>query len=460
MRDRDTYAEPFKIKVVEPIKMTTREYRERAIKEAFYNVFNLKSEDVYIDLLTDSGTSAMSDAQWAAMMQGDEAYAGSKSFFRLKEVVKEVFGYEYVLPTHQGRAAENVLMSALVKPGQRVLGNMHFDTTEGHIKLRGAVPVNLLAAEGYVPSFEAPFKGNIDIDLLRKEIRTHGREAIPFVLITVTCNNNGGQPVSMENIAKVSEIARGAGIPVFFDAARFAENAYFIKMREPGYADKSVAEIAREMFSYGDGCLMSSKKDGLVNIGGFIATNRKDIYDKALEWLIPYEGFATYGGMAGRDLAALAQGLTEVTDELYLENRIGQVAYLGRKLIDLGVPIIRPTGGHGVYVDAAEFLPHIPRSEFPAQALVVELYVEGGIRGVELGTCAFGHTDPETGKQVPSKLELVRLAIPRRVYTDRHMDRVAAAFAAIKERRSALRGFRLTYEAPVLRHFTARFERL
>ena len=458
-RERDQYAEPYRIKVVESIRQTSRAERERLIREAGYNVFSLPSEAVYIDLLTDSGTSAMSDSQWAGIMMGDEAYAGSRNYAHLKESVKEVMGFDYVLPTHQGRGAEHVLMAALVKPGDRVLGNMHFDTTEGHILLRGAQPVNCLAAKGYRVSEEAPFKGDFDLEKLEEEIRK-GPDKVPFVLITVTCNNNGGQPVSMGNIKGVRRVASKYGVRVFFDAARFAENCWFIKQMEPGYQDKSVREIAREMFSYGDGCTMSAKKDALVNIGGFLALRDEETYRKAIEWQIPFEGFVTYGGLAGRDLEAMARGLREAMDENYLEDRIGQVRLLGDLLVKAGVPIVRPTGGHGVYVDAQALLPHLPRKEFPAQALVVEMYLEGGVRGVELGGCAFGHVDPATGQDVWPELELVRLAIPRRVYTDRHMAYVAKTLKTLKMRAPTIRGLKLVYQAPVLRHFTARFERL
>jgi len=446
--------------MVEPIKMTTREERIGKIEGAGYNVFNLRAEDVYIDLLTDSGTPAMSDTQWAALMCGDEAYAGSKSFYRFRDVVRNITGYEYVIPAHQGRGAEHVIMTALVKDGDAVLGNMHFDTTMGHILLRGAEPVNVLKKEGYEVESTEPFKGNIDIEALERELDKRGSEKVPFVLMTVTCNSNGGQPVSMENIKAASEIAHKHNVPLFFDCARFAENSWFIKNREPGYENKSLLEIAQEMFSYGDGCIMSAKKDALVNIGGFAAVRDPDIYHKAIEWEIPFEGYLTYGGLAGRDLEAMAQGLSEVLDDDYLEDRIGQVAYLADLLLERGVPVITPAGGHGVYVDAKAVLPHIPQSEFPAQAMTVELYIEGGVRGVELGACAFARTDPATGETIYPELELVRLAIPRRVYTDRHMLQVARAFEGILERRSSIRGLRITYEAPVLRHFTAEFERV
>jgi tryptophanase len=458
-RSRDEYAEPFRIKMVEMLRQTTREERERLIEEAGYNIFSLPSDAVYIDLLTDSGTSAMSDRQWAGLMSGDEAYAGSRNYHKLVRSVKEIMGFDFVAPTHQGRGAEHILMNMFVKKGDRVLGNMHFDTTEGHILLREAEPVNCLAEEGYRVADKALFKGNFDLHKLEEEIRKDP-EKVPLILITVTCNNNGGQPVSMENIRGVSRIAKRYGIPVFFDAARFSENCWFIKKLEPGYADKSIPEIAREMFSYGDGCTMSAKKDALVNIGGFLAFRDEAMHRKAIEWQIPFEGFATYGGLAGRDMEAIARGLREVVDESYLEDRIGQVRYLGDLLIEAGIPIVRPTGGHGVYVDAAAMFPHLPRKEFPAQALVVELYIEGGIRGVELGGCAFGRVDPETGEDIWPAFELVRLAVPRRVYTDRHMAQVAKALSRVKERASSVRGLRLTYQAPVLRHFTAKFERV
>ncbi|MGB4753315.1 MAG: tryptophanase [Bacillota bacterium] len=460
MRPRSEYAEPYRIKVVEPIELTTREEREKIIKEAGYNVFNIPSDKVYIDLLTDSGTSAMSNHQWAGLMLGDEAYAGGRNFYHLRDTVREITGFEHVLPTHQGRAAENILTTMLVKPGQRVLGNMHFDTTEGHIRLKGGEPVNLVIKEGLKTAMRHPFKGNIDIGRLIEEIETYSKEGISCINITVTCNSNGGQPVAMENIREVRRIAKEHSIPVFLDAARFAENAYFIREREEGYGNKSIAEIAREMFSYADGFTMSAKKDGLVNIGGIFATRDEELYKKACQWGIVYEGFLTYGGLAGRDLEAMAQGLKEVLNEDYLESRIGQVAYLGESLLEHGIPIIEPVGGHGVYLDAKRFLPDIPQSTFPAQALVVELYVEAGIRAVELGTAAFGRRDEETGEMIYPALELVRLAVPRRVYTDRHMDMVVRALRNIRERRDEIRGLKLICEAPVLRHFTAEFERL
>lgn len=451
-------AEPFKIKMIEPIRLLPPAERRAAIEAAGYNIFSLPAEAVYIDLLTDSGTAAMSDRQWSALMAGDESYAGSRSYYRLQESVASIFGYPHVAPTHQGRAAEHILMTMLVKPGDRVLGNMHFDTTLGHILLKGAEPVNLVTAQGLDPQIEAPFKGDFDLAQLETELDKHsaGAHHVPLVLITVTCNNNGGQPVSMANIRAVSALARKHGVPVFFDAARFAENCYFIREREPGYADRSITAIAREMFSYGDGCTMSAKKDGLVNIGGFLAFQSEDMYRQAVEWQIPFEGFATYGGLAGRDLAALAQGLTEVVEPDYLAYRIGQVGYLAGLLDEAGVPRVRPTGGHGVYIDAGAVLPDMPRERFPGQAVTVALYEAGGVRGVELGSLAFAHVDPVSGETVYPARELVRLAVPRRVYTDRHMEHVAATCAAMWQARESLPGYVIEYEAPVLRHFTAR----
>jgi len=458
VRDRSKYAEPFKIKVVEPISLLPREQRLRAIREAGYNIFNLRSEAVYIDLLTDSGTSAMSDRQWAGIMLGDESYAGSRNYAHLQKAVEEVFGYPFVAPTHQGRAAEHILMTMFVKPGDRVLGNMHFDTTQGHILLKGAEPVNLVKADGLVPGNELPFKGDIDLDRLRAELELHaaGRQRVPLLLITVTCNNNGGQPVSMANIRDAAGIAREYGVPVFFDAARFAENCYFIREREAGFGGSCIDEIAREMFSYGDGCTMSAKKDGLVNIGGFLAFRDEETYRRAVEWEIVYEGFATYGGLAGRDLEALARGLREVTDPAYLEDRIGQVRYLAGLLDDAGIPRVRPSGGHGVYVDAGAMLPGVAPDLFPGQAVAVALYEEGGVRAVELGSLAFARKDPDTGVTVHPPNQLVRMAVPRRVYTDRHMNHVGRAMEAVWRRRAELRGFRLVWEAAALRHFTAR----
>lgn len=461
MRERHLYAEPFKIKMVEPIRLISHEERKRVIKEAHYNLFNLKAEDVYIDFLSDSGCSAMSTNQWAGMMLGDEAYAGCKNFFHMKDAVKDIFGYEYMIITHQGRAAENILMNMFVKPGDIVLGNMHFDTTIGHIGMRNATPVNLICPEGLDTSSTAPFKGNIDLNKLEEAIEKYGREKIPFILITVTCNNNGGQPVSMANIKAASTIAKKNGIPLFFDTARYAENCYFIKTREPGYENKSTIEIACEMFSYGDGATMSSKKDALVNIGGFIAfKDNPKWYEQASQFQICFEGFKTYGGLSGRDIEALARGLYEGIDEEYLEDRTGQIAYLGDGLMAEGIPIQGPAGGHGIYIDARKMLPHIPQDEFPAQSLVIELYEEGGIRGCEIGSSALGYRDKNTGEYVWPELDMVRLAVPRRVYTDRHMDMVIEALKRINKRKDQIRGMKRTYEASVMAHFTARFEKL
>ena len=461
MRNRWEYAEPYKIKMIEAIELKPKKHRLQAIKQAGYNVFNLKAEDVYIDLLTDSGTSAMSNKQWASIFLGDESYAGAKSYFNFVKAVKDIFGYEYIVPTHQGRAAENVVMGMFVSEGQRVLGNMHFDTTEGHIQLRKATPVNLLKEEGYETAYETPFKGNMDLERLEDELKSGvSNNKIPFVMMTVTCNSNGGQPVSMENIKAASEITHRYGLPFFFDAARFAENCYYIKTREKGYENKTIKEIAREMFSYGDGATMSSKKDALVNIGGFFAIkNNEEFYKVATQRQIQYEGFKTYGGLAGRDLEAIATGLYEGMDISYLEDRIGQVKYLGDKLIKLGVPLQMPVGGHGVFIDAKKLLPDLKQKYFPAQALTVALYEEGGIRGVELGTCAFGKIDPKTGQEIFPDLELVRLAVPRRVYTDRHMDAIADTVAKIVDNKSIVK--RLSLTSPpnlVMRHFTAQFE--
>lgn len=456
-------AEPFRIKVVEPIKRTTRAQREQWIKEAHYNVFKLHADHVYVDMLTDSGTSAMSGNQWGGVMMGDESYAGSKSFFNLQRSVEDITGFKFVQPTHQGRAADFIMAKLYVKKGGYVLGNLHFDSFKGHAEIAGAIPIDLIIEEGRrVNSIEHPFKGNMDIEKLNAFIKENGAENIPLIIITVTSNGNGGQPVSMENIRSVSEIARANGIPFMIDAARFAENCYFIKQREPGYQDKEMIEITRELFSYADGCVMSSKKDGLVNIGGFICTRHEDLFPQINQLAIINEGFVTYGGMSGRDLEALAIGLYEGIQEDYLSYRIAQVAYLGDQLAERGIPIIRPTGGHGVYVDAQQFYPHIPQSQFPGQALVVELYRTAGVRGVELGSCAFSKKDPKTGEIIYPDLEVVRLTVSRRVYTDRHMDVVVNALEDVYKRRDQMKGLRITYEGPILslRHFTARFELL
>jgi len=453
------FAESYKIKAVETIRRTTREERERYIREADYNLFNLKSEYVFIDLLTDSGTGAMSDKQWAAIMLGDESYAGASSYYNMKEAIKDLLGFDYFLPTHQGRAAENVLFSVLVKEGDLVPGNSHFDTTKGHIEFRKAKCVDCTIDEAFDSTLIHPFKGNLDLNKLEELFKTNPKEKIPFVLITVTCNTSGGQPVSMENIREVSSLARRYDIPVYVDSARFAENAYFIKLREDGYANKTIREIVREMFSYADGMTMSSKKDAIVNMGGFVAFRHKDIFEKAGVYNIIYEGFLTYGGMSGRDMNALAQGLYEGTDFDYLETRVKQVEYLGGKLIEMGIPIMQPIGGHAIFVDAKLFLPQIPKEEFIAQTLGIELYIEGGVRGVEIGTL-LADRDPVSRENRYPNLELLRLAIPRRVYTNNHMDYIAASLYNVWERREKItKGFSIVSEAPIMRHFTVRLRK-
>jgi len=455
-----TIIEPFRIKVVEPIRMTTPQERERYLREAGYNLFLIKSEHVIIDLLTDSGTAAMSSEQWAAMMRGDESYAGSSSFYRFEAVVRDIFGFTHVIPTHQGRAAERILFSLLCRPGHIVPSNTHFDTTRANIEYVGAQAVDLPIPEFYKPSVYHPFKGNMDTEALRALIRRVGPERIPLVMLTVTNNSGGGQPVSMANIREVKAICAEYGIPLYLDACRFAENAYFIKLREEGYAEKSVREIAREMFSYADGCTMSAKKDGLANIGGFLCTNDDRLAQQEKDLLILTEGFPTYGGLAGRDLEAIAVGLQEVLDEDYLQYRFASIRYLGQHIAEAGVPIVQPPGGHAIYIDAGAMLPHIPPRQYPAQALAVELYREAGIRSVEIGSVMFGRRDPQTGEEIPAPMELVRLAIPRRVYTQSHIDYVIEAILQVHKRRETLRGYRIVWQAPFLRHFTARFEPL
>ena len=454
------YAEPYKIKMVESIKRSTLAERQKWIKKAHFNLFNLSSDKVFIDLLTDSGTGAMSDKQWSAMMSGDESYAGSTSFLKLKKVVKKITGYTYFLPTHQGRAAENVLFSVMVKEGDLVPGNSHFDTTKGHIEFRKATAVDCTIDEAFNTTIHHPFKGNIDLDKLKKVFNETPKDKIPFVIHTITCNSSGGQPVSMDNIKAVSKLCKSYDIPLIFDSARFAENAYFIKTREKGYRDKSIKEIAKEVFSYGDGMTMSAKKDGLVNMGGFIALNNEEIYKQATVFNIMYEGFITYGGMNGRDMAALAVGLDEATEFDYLESRIEQVAYLGRKLTDFGVPVLQPFGGHAIFIDANKFVPTIPRDEYRAQALAIELYVIGGIRGVEIGT-VLADRDPFTRKNRYPELELVRLAIPRRTYSLNHMDYIAAVLKNVYDSRDqAKSGYKIIDEAPIMRHFTVKFKKI
>ncbi len=448
------FAESYKIKMVEPIRRSTREEREQWIKEANYNLFKLKSDQVFIDLLTDSGTGAMSDRQWSEMMLGDESYAGASSYFKMKNTIKEILGFDHFLPTHQGRAAENVLFSVLVKAGDVVPGNSHFDTTKGHIEYRKATAIDCTIDEAFDTTVEHPFKGNIDLNKLEKILKDTPQEKIPFVVVTLTNNSSGGQPVSMENIKAVRKLADKYGAKLMFDSARFAENAYFIKKREPGYADKTIREIVLEMFSHADSMTMSSKKDAIVNIGGFTAMRSKELYDKASVFNIMYEGYLTYGGLSGRDMNALAQGLREGTEYDYLDTRISQVAYLGQKLAEYGVPVQHPFGGHAIFVDAKRFLSHLPKEQFQAQTLAVELYIEAGIRGVEIGAL-LADRDPVTRENRYPDLELLRLAIPRRVYTNNHMDYIAAALANVYERRhSIVKGLKIVNEAPIMRHFT------
>jgi len=453
-------SEPFKIKVVEPIRRTTREERDRLLRNAGYNLFQVPAESVYVDLLTDSGTSAMSDHQWAGLMLGDESYAGSKNYYHFEETVRSIFGYKHVIPTHQGRMAENLLFSTVVKPGMCVPNNIHFDTTRANVEHQGAQALDVVVKEAYDPHCELPFKGNMDLVSLEETINRVGRDHIPLVMLTITNNSGGGQPVSLGNIRQTRDLLNRYRIPLFFDACRFAENCFFIKEREPGYASKSVLDIAQELFSYGDGCTMSAKKDGLVNIGGFLSLNDDRWAQDITNMLILVEGFPTYGGLAGRDLEAMARGLREVLDEDYLSFRVGQVRYLGELLDQAHVPILKPIGGHAVYLNAKEFLTHLPQDQFPAQSLAVALYREYGIRGVEIGTLMFGQKDAATGRTIHPALEMVRLAIPRRVYTNMQITYVAESIIELYRRREGIHGFALTYEAPMLRHFTARFEEL
>jgi len=454
-----TIIEPFKIKSVEPIRFTTKEERARLIQEAGYNPFMLHADDVLIDLLTDSGTSAMSSKQWAGIMDGDESYAGSKSFYRFESEVKKITGLKYIIPTHQGRAAEKILFSVVGGKGKFIPNNTHFDTTRANVEFTGAEAVDLLNETGKHPEIRADFKGNMDVEKLEEFIKKTGKERIPLCMITITNNSGGGQPVSMQNIREVKSVCKKYNIPLFLDACRFAENAYFIKIRESGYADKSILEIAQEMFSYADGATMSAKKDALVNIGGFLALNDEQIAQQCRNLLIVTEGFPTYGGLAGRDLEAVAQGLEEVLDEHYLQYRIRSIEYLGEKLVAAGVPIIEPPGGHAIYLDAKRFLPDIPPEKYPGQSIVVALYIEGGIRSVEIGSVMFGRYD-EKGKLIPPPMELVRLAVPRRVYTQSHIDYVLEIILEVYKNRKTLKGLKIVYEAPMLRHFTARFEEL
>lgn len=452
-----TIIEPFRIKSVEPIKFTTREEREIILKDSGYNPFLIRAEDVIIDLLTDSGTSAMSAKQWSGIMEGDESYAGSKSFYRFESAVKKITGDKFIIPTHQGRAAEKILFTIVGGEGKYIPNNTHFDTTRANVEFSGAEAVDLLVEVGKHPEQRADFKGNMDVEALENFIKEKGAENIPLVMITITNNSGGGQPVSMQNIREVKEICKKYDIPLFLDACRFAENAYFIKLREKGYENKSVLEIAQEMFSYADGATMSAKKDALVNIGGFLSLNDEELAMKCRNLLIVTEGFPTYGGLAGRDLEAVAQGLEEILDENYLHYRIKSTEYLGNKLLNAGVPIIEPPGGHAIYVDAKRFLPNIPPHQFPGQSIVCELYIVGGVRAVEIGSVMFGKYDDE-GNMIPPPMELVRFAIPRRVYTQSHIDYVAEVVIEVFNNSDKLKGYEFTYEAPMLRHFTARFK--
>jgi tyrosine phenol-lyase len=444
-----TIIEPFRIKSVEPIRWTTRQQRVRMLEAAHYNLFLLHADNVLIDLLTDSGTGAMSTHQWAAIMEGDESYAGSRSFDRFRNSIQDICGFTHVIPTHQGRAAERILFSVMCKPGDIVPNNTHFDTTRANVEATGAEALDLLIPEGKQPAFDHPFKGNMDVAALEELIGRVGRERIPLVMLTVTNNSGGGQPVSMENVRAVSALCKRHNIPFYFDACRFAENAWFIKLREPGYSEKTPKEIAQEMFRLGDGCTMSAKKDGMANIGGFLCTNDDLLAQQEKNLLILTEGYPTYGGLAGRDLEAIAVGIQEALEEDYLRYRIASTAYLGNHIAAAGVPIVQPPGGHAIYLDARAFLPHIPSNEFPGVALAAELYLEGGVRSVEIGTLMFAGA---------AQMDLVRLAIPRRVYTQSHIDYLVEVIIEVFNNRFKIRGLRLTYEAPFLRHFTAHLE--
>ena len=456
---RRSWAEPFKVKVIEPLKMTTRTYREQAMKEAGYNTFLLRSEDVYIDLLTDSGTSAMSVNQWAGMMLGDESYAGSKNFYHLEEAVRKYYGYKYFVPTHQGRGAEHIISKVLIKPGDYVPGNMYFTTTRLHQELAGGAFVDIILDEAHDPINTHPFKGNVDIGKLEDLIKRVGAKKIPYVSVAATVNMAGGQPISMENMKEVRAITKKHGIRIILDATRAVENAYFIKMREKGYENKSIAEILYEFCSYSDGCTMSGKKDLLVNIGGFLALNDRELFDEASNLVVVYEGLHTYGGLAGRDMEAMARGVEEAVQEDHIRARVGQIEYVGEKLLESGVPIVVPIGGHAVFLDAKRFLPHIPQREFPAQALASEIYIDSGVRSMERGVVSAGR-NKETGDHYYPKLELVRLTFPRRVYTQAHCDVTVESIEEVWDKRDSVRGLKMVFEPKYLRFFQARFEKL
>ena len=456
---RRSWAEPWKIKMVEPIRQIPRPAREAAMAEAGYNTFLLRSEDVYIDLLTDSGTSAMSDRQWAGLMLGDEAYAGSRNFYHLVETIQEYYGYKYVVPTHQGRGAEHLISQALIKPGDYIPGNMYFTTTRLHQELAGGTFVDVIIDEAHDPTSMHPFKGDIDLNKLQALIDKVGAERIPYISVAGTVNMAGGQPISMGNIKAVKALAEKYGIRVYLDATRMMENALFIQEREAGYADKSIAQILKEFCSYTDGAWMSAKKDNLVNIGGWLATNDEDVFESTRNMVVVYEGLHTYGGMSGRDMEALAIGITEAVQDDYVKARVGQVRYLGELLTDWGIPIVQPIGGHAIFLDAKRFYPHIPQDEFPAQTLAAEIYIDSGVRTMERGIVSAGR-DPETGKHRYPKLELVRITIPRRVYTQAHMDVVAESVKAVWDQRESTRGLKMVYEPKYLRFFQARFERI
>lgn len=455
---KQSWAEPYKIKMVELLKMTTADQRKKAMKDAGYNTFLLRSEDVYIDLLTDSGTSAMSDRQWAGMMLGDEAYAGSSNFYHLEEVVREVYGYKYLVPTHQGRGAENILSKILIKKGDIVPGNMYFTTTRLHQELAGGKFEDVIIDEAHDPENEFPFKGNIDLDKLKRLIKKHGAKKIPYVSMATSVNMAGGQPISMKNLKELRALTKKHGIKVIHDMTRVAENAYFIQQKEKGYEDRSIRSIVKEICSYTDGATMSAKKDALVNIGGFLAVNDWDVFEEARNMVVVYEGLHTYGGLAGRDMEAMAIGIRESVSDEHIKARIGQVIYLGEKMMEYDVPIVRPIGGHGIFVDAKKFLPHIPQAHFPAQTLAAEMYLDSGVRTMERGVVSAGRKT--NGENYYPKLELVRFTIPRRVYTQAHMDVIAESAARVYERRNKIKGLKMVYEPKYLRFFQARFEKL